>query len=278
MNTRCPDCGRRIETPSSCTACGWRRAPSRRELMPRQNSTSRDLAIQRTHDLRPIPRSAPQPVANTPGFRAGLDEIRGRVLLTETPHYEPMDFDPWRWVAIPMWGLLLLLSPFVLGILIWKLFGTVEGVVTGLAALVVLRFVFTGRLLSGWHFAAALNGRHIVEPMPVFRARLRRSDGEEIQLRFKGHLKGGSLVEGDRIRALGKWKNGVMHVRECFCERTSAGIVPQQPSAFVLALFGGGVLLLTLTFLVFWGLPSLMKQARFPVPSPWTETIRFPTP
>jgi hypothetical protein len=166
-----------------------------------------------------------------------------------------MDFDPWRWVAIPVWGLVLLVSPLVVGIAIWQMAGFAIAAVVSVVCLVALRFLFSDRLLFAWHLTSALNGRHIVEQMPVVLARVRARDGQEVQIRLKGPLEGGNLMEGDRIEAQGRWRSGVLNVRQIRCQRTGAAITPRQPCAQRLALLGLGILAVAGLWLAFAGLP-----------------------
>ncbi len=187
-------------------------------------------------------------------------EISGRVIIIRQAPHEPMDFDPWRWVAIPVWGLLLLITPVAGAIIAWHAAGFLAALGVAAVSLLVLRFIFSDRLLQSWHLTSALNGRHIVEPMPVLMVRLRQWDEREIQLRLKGQLVGGTLMEGDRIRAAGVWRVGVFRVRRISCERTGAEIVPRQPNAFRLAVVGACVLLVVGLWLWLAGLPWVTGQ------------------
>ncbi|HPA16168.1 MAG TPA: hypothetical protein PLU30_00375 [Verrucomicrobiae bacterium] len=171
-----------------------------------------------------------------------------------------MDFDPWRWLAIPVWGLILLISPVVGAIWIWQSSGFVPALGIAVGSIVVLRFVFSDRLLQSWHLTAALNGQHVVEPMPVTMVRLRSWEGHEVQLRLKGHKAGGTIFEGDRILATGTWRGGVLRVRLIKCERTGATIIPRQPSAKTLALAGLCVLLAGGAWLSFVGVPWVIGE------------------
>jgi hypothetical protein len=203
-------------------------------------------------------------------------ETSGRVIIARQAPHEPMDFDPWRWVAIPAWGLLLLISPVAISIIVWWAYGFVAALAVGFVLLSVLRYVFSDRLLQTWHLTAALNGRHIVEPMPVLMLRVRQWNEREIQLRVKGQLDGGTLLEGDRIRATGRWRSGVFRVRQVYCERTGAEIIPHQPNAFLLAVSGTVLLLLTCLWLWLAAYPWVM--ARFDeARSSWENQLTLPT-
>jgi len=187
--------------------------------------------------------------------------VQGRVIIVRQGANEPMDFDSWRWVAIPVWGLILLISPLVVAVLAWQSFGFLPALAVAACSLLVLRFMFSDRLLQSWHLTAALNGRHIVETMPVTMLRLRETNGREFQLRLKGQLPGGTVIEGDRIEASGTWRAGVLRVRRIQCERTGAEIVPRQPCARRLAIVGLCVLLLGGLWLNFFGVPWVVEQA-----------------
>lgn len=187
-------------------------------------------------------------------------ELSGRAIIVRQAPHEPMDFDPWRWIAIPVWGLVLLISPVAAAIVVWQTSGFLPALGVAAVSLIVLRYLFSDRLLQTWHLTAALNGRHIVEPMPVLMARLRSADEREIQLRLKGHLVGGVLMEGDRIRAMGNYSRGVLKVKHIFCERTGATIVPSQPNARSLAIVGVCVLTAATLWLFCWGIPWAKTQ------------------
>lgn len=186
--------------------------------------------------------------------------VAGRVVIVQRGPNEPMDFDPWRWVAIPSWGLILLVSPVLLTIFLWQSYGLLHAVAFGACFLVGLRFLFSNRLLQSWRLTAAMNGRRVVEPMPVTIARVRQWDRREVQMKLKGQLIGGSLVEGDRIAASGKWRSGVLHASRVNCERTGATIIPKQPSARFSAAVALAVLLLSFGWLYFAGLPWVSHQ------------------
>jgi hypothetical protein len=188
------------------------------------------------------------------------DQTYGRVIIVRQAPHEPMDFDIWRWVAIPVWGLLLLSAPVAIGIMVWQSFGLLPALGVAGLSLIVFRFIFSDRLLQSWYLTAALNGRHIVEPMPVLMARLRHADGREIQLRLKGHLRGGTLMEGDRVSVRGVWKRGSFQVGSLSCERTGASIEPIQPNARTLAMIGSALLLFECAWLVFIGVPWITAQ------------------
>lgn len=173
-----------------------------------------------------------------------------------------MDFDPWRWVAIPVWGIVLLIAPLVAAILVWQSLGFLPALGVAACSLLVLRFIFSDRLLQSWHLTAALNGRHIVEPMPVTLARLRLTSGREVQLRIKGQIAGGSIIEGDRLAVFGPWRSGVLHVRRIECERTGATIIPRQPCARGLALAGLAVFAGAGLWLYFAGVPWVAGQCQ----------------
>jgi hypothetical protein len=203
-------------------------------------------------------------------------ETSGRVIIARQAPHEPMDFDPWRWVAIPVWGLLLLVSPAAISVIVWWVYGFIPALGVGFVLLVILRYVFSDRLLQTWHLTAALNGRHIVEPMPVLMLRLRQRDGHEVQLRVKGQLDGGTLLEGDRIRATGRWRSGVFRVSSVVCERTGAIISPRQPNALILAVIGSLLLLLTCLWLWLAAYPWVM--ARFDeARSSWDHQFTLPS-
>lgn len=266
--TRCPVCGRQQVSAGRCMACGDVAAS------PRVIATAPLANVRRAEDSPAtllVPQAQPLPAMWRPGgaqlparrpdpsdFSGG--EVRGRVLIVQQGQSEPMDADPWRWIAIPVWGLVLLITPFVAGIIVWMSAGLLPALGVIALLLIVLRFFFSERLFYGWQFVAALRGRYVVEPMPVLTIRLRRSEVEEVQLRVKGHMAGGSLMEGDRITARGRWRSGVFHVRSVSCERTGAFMVPRQPNALSLALGGFAILAVAALWLHVWGVPWAMNQ------------------
>ncbi len=269
--TRCPTCGRRSVARGICSACGGISVVNRQEIIP---GTPPTLAIRPNfHVSLTSGQQLGRQLSSSPGTRPRADspgdslsfvrgsQISGRVIIIHQAPHEPMDFDPWRWVAMPVWGLLLLITPVVASIIVWRSAGLLAGLGVALVSLIVLRYLFSDRLLQGWHLTAALNGRHIVEPMPVLMARLRLRDEREIQIRLKGQLTGGTLMEGDRIHAFGTWRAGVFRVNRISCERTGATIVPRQPNAFALALAGGCLLLAAVLWIWLSGLPWIQQQA-----------------
>lgn len=275
---RCPTCGRRAVTGGRCAAClteiplprmdaGIAAAPIPLELVVSQGGAiapqpvggSQLVKSSTSRAIKPLPTPVPRKAANR---LFGSAEIGGRVIAVRQGPHEPMDFDPWRWVAIPIWGLLLLISPLVAAIVIWQSAGFLPALGVAAISLLVLRYMFSDRLLQSWYMVAALNGRYVVEPMPVAMIRLRQANESEVQLRLKGQLSGGAVMEGDRIRAIGTWRWGVFRVRRIFCDRTGATIVPRQPNAFRLAAIGLCVLLCTGLWLWLAGIPWATSQAR----------------
>lgn len=268
---RCPACGRRSVQRGICSACGSGYSRNQAALTPAEE---RPVALFNPVPEAIIPRSAldlaPQNPPRSSATRqewswdsiAGNGEARGRVIVVRQGPNEPMDFDPWRWIAIPVWGLVLLVSPAVLSVVVWQSSGFLAALAVAACSLVILRFIFSDRLLQSWHLAAALNGRYIVEQMPVTMARLRLHDGREIQLRLKGHIAGGGVMEGDRIVAHGSWRSGVLRVRRIDCERTGAAIIPQQPNARTLALTGLCVLAACGIWLSAVGVPWVKNEIR----------------
>ena len=270
VGSRCPNCGRRAVVDGRCSICGSGEntrskvieasTPSPLTLF---NSGGTSLMPQPAAELT-VPksnlptRSNPPPQVLSWFFGA---EVRGRVIIVQQGSNEPMDFDPWRWVAIPVWGLVLLISPLAIALIVWQSCGFLPALAVATFLLLVLRFMFSGRLLQSWFLVSALNGHYIVEPMPVTMIRLRLHDDREIQLRLKGQLIGGSVTEGDRIAASGSWRSGVLVVRRIDCERTGATIVPRQPRACRLALVGLCILLFAGLWLYLAGVPWVSEQA-----------------
>jgi hypothetical protein len=270
--TRCPECGRRAVIAGICRACGDSQIavpPTGASALveERVHTPSNNLVTHRTAELvntnpfEPARQREPQLATLQPtGFNR--PEVRGRVVIVRQASNEPMDFDPWRWIAIPVWGLVLLISPIAIPIIVWQSFGFLPALGVAACSLLVLRFMFSDRLLQSWHLTAALNGRNVVEPMPVTMLRLRLQDGREVQMRVKGQLIGGTVIEGDRIVAAGTWRSGVLHARRIHCERTGAMITPRQPRSRGLALTGLCVLLAGALWLYVAGIPWVTDQAQ----------------
>ena len=269
---RCTNCGRRAVVTGLCGACGAGTPALRHEVAVAESRTvvlfdptgpvitrpghEEIFAASPTSRLRP-PVGRPE---NESGFIFGHEAVGGRAILVRQGSPEPMDFDPWRWIAIPIWGLVLLLSPLAIAIVIWQATGFLPALGVAACSLLVLRFIFSDRLLQSWHFTAALNGRHIVEQMPVTMVRLRLEDDREVQLRLKGQLNGGTVMEGDRIFASGRWRSGVFRVVRIDCERTGATIVPQQPNARTLAVTGLCILCAGGLWLHMAGIPWVTRE------------------
>ena len=268
---RCPACGRRSVQRGVCSVCGSGELHNPAAITPAE---ARPVAIFNPVPEAITPRASSELAAprysRTPSTEPewtwdsilGDSEAQGRVVVVRQGPNEPMDFDAWRWIAIPTWGLLLLLAPAVVSIVVWQSSGFFPALAVAVCSVAILRFLFSDRLLQSWHLTAALNGRHIVEAMPVTMARLRHLDGREIQLRLKGHISGGSLMEGDRVVARGSWRSGVLRVRRIDCERTGATIVPRQPNARALALTGLCVLSACGLWLSTIGVPWVRNEIR----------------
>jgi len=298
---RCPECGRPHVSAGKCRACGHRepvladreRLESLESLLPAEESSfpldgllpghfggSEGRRLSPTHAA---PGSLPLNLSPDSGSRVialpGEDSISGRVLYLSPLSHEPMDFDPWRWLAIPVWGLVLLLVPIAGTLAAFLASGPLAAVTVAILLFLTLRFVFSNRLIDSWHFVAALNGRHMVEPMPVQVVRLRQWDGREAQLRFKGIFANGAVMEGDRLEAFGRLRNGVLHVIEAHCERTGARISPQQPNARGFALVGSACLAGMALWILAMGIPILVRHGgdaglppiEFPIPSPYSS-------
>jgi len=211
--------------------------------------------------------ASPRTVSHPAHYQFG-GEVSGRVLIASAPVNEPADPDHWKWLAVPAWGLVLLISPVAAGIIAWMTAGLLAAAVVVLVCIAVLRFIFSDHLLTSWQFVAALRGQHILETVPNIAIRLRAADDREVQLRVKGRLSGGGLVEGDRIRAAGRWRAGIFHVTQLHCARTGAAIVPIQPNSMVPALSGAAILVVTVLWLhvagVPWVLAKLDRVRQFP--------------
>lgn len=298
---RCPACGRRRLQAGSCHACGHRETvvanadgielpgalpPPGGSAFPLDGCSQGRFGMPEggtlapstvAHGLAPV-GEAPDFASVPPPPSRDASTVSGRVLYLSPPAYEPMDFDPWRWVAIPAWGLVLLLVPVAGTLAAFQWSGPFAALIVAAVLLLVLRFVFSNRLIDSWHLVAALNGRHLVEPMPVQVVRLRRWDGREAQLRFKGFFANGAVMEGDRLEATGRWRNGVLLVREARCERTGARIDPRLPNAKGFALVGLACLAGMTLWVLAAGLPLFARlgggagpglpSIEFPMPSP----------
>lgn len=260
--TRCSSCGRRSVIEGLCSECGDEsHLPLRAvtALPAESEELTQSFFSSESQTLAEIQPPSALALGSSRSKRTGFSpwsaEIYGRVIIVRQAPHEPMDFDPWRWLAIPVWGLSLLTTQCAIAIVVWQTYGFLVAISFAVISLLILRFIFSNRLMQSWHLTAALNGHHIVEPMPVLMARLRKTDEREIQLRLKGHLRGGSLMEGDRISATGSWRKGVFRVNAIICERTGASICPHQPNARLLAIIGSSSLLLGVLWLYFAGAP-----------------------
>jgi len=266
QKTRCSHCGRIGILDMRCTFCGISEAQqtgivtqSRKDLSIPYTSASPSVtgSIIRKENV-PATGFIQEQKQHRPNHQGS--ELRGRVIIAQQASQEPMDFDPWRWVAIPVWGIVLLMSPVILGIIIWKTSGFLVSMLIAFLVILTLRFIFSNKLLQSWHLVAAFNGRRIVESMPVLMVRLRTSNNREIQMKLKGQLSGGILMEGDRIIAQGAWSNGAFKPRRIFCERTHATITPRQPNALIIAVCGFFTLLILSLWLYFSGIPWASSQ------------------
>ena len=264
---RCGRCGRHAVSAGVCSACGEPAVaipPSLESQQQLQSFSAPSLAVAQSA----ITTDVLSPASNSTGPRQlvhmeyGTGCVRGRVIIVKTSTSEPMDFDPWRWIAIPAWGLVILILPIVVAIIAWQSLGFIGAIAVALTTFLVLRFMFSNRLLQSWYFVAALNGKNVVEMMSVVMIRLRQADDREIQLRLKGQLLGGTVIEGDRISATGRWGRGVFSVRQIFCERTGATITPKQPTALPWAIAGLCVLFFAVLWLRFAGVPWVEEQTR----------------
>jgi ribosomal protein L37E len=265
---RCPNCGRRAVFAGRCSACGFAALLETQTII-----TTGDLAVApnmpvsqtRTHLPASSPPASiglwPLPAVERNHQIEAWRNVRGRVIMVNQGALEPSDSDPWRWLAIPAWGLVLLLAPVVIGIVVWMTMGILAAAGVVFVSVIVLRFIFSDRLFQSWQFVSALRGRYVVEHVPVATIRVRRNDTAEVQLRIKGHVAGGTVVEGDRVSADGRWRNGVLHVRRVYCERTGAAMIPRQPNAFGLAVAGVAILLGSALWLQCIGVPWVLHRA-----------------
>ena len=274
---RCPVCGRRSATPR-CSACGAEVLPSSRQLAG-QVPVSVLVPQRRETGLTALgtPRrlvTASHAVRRPAPLRSG-EQVAGRVLIVSAPVSEPVDPDHWKWLAIPAWGLVLLISPVAVGIIAWMTAGPLAAAVVVFICISVLRFTFSDRLLQSWQFVAALRGRHIVESVPNVSIRLRAADDREVQLRVKGRLNAGSVVEGDRISADGGWRSGVFHVTRLHCARTGAMIVPIQPNSKISALVGVAALIIVALWLHGAGVPWVLAKFHLVRPLPNRVSAQF---
>lgn len=269
--SRCPECGRVTVINGHCKTCS-RQVEVAEPVVPVANSIIRGHSVSSPSWISaPVdgPELTRTPAYLTPGAnqRSSLimairevpptlqqGEVSGRVIWVRPGGSERMDFDPWRWVAIPVWGLLTLVAPIFVTLVIWQQAGALMAVLSGFVSLIVVRHIFSHRVLHAWHLTAALNGHHIVEPMPVTLLRVREEDGNERQLRLKGEMIG-LPIEGDRIVARGAWRRGVLKVRQLECLRTGALLIPLQPCARTTAIIGLLLLGTSALWLVFDAVP-----------------------
>lgn len=262
---RCGTCGRKAVNEGQCAACGTRIADSA-YVEPRTKLGSapsddgkRITANPEITGLTLGPRRKLGPwhaTARRVGKIPAADKVlQGRVIMVQQRIVEPPDPDPWKWVAIPAWGLLLFLSPLLAAIATGMASGLVAGVIVFIAVALVLRFIFSNRLYESWQFVAALRGRHVVEPVPLVTFRVRSASGREMQVRMKGYTSSGAVVEGDRVSAEGRWRDGVLRARTVFCQRTGAITRPRQPNALSLALSGIALLAAASLWLSLIGIP-----------------------
>lgn len=245
--TRCPECGRLSANHFVCGACGHELAGQPAEATITVSPSLTDpqaTEFPLTGGIQYLPelttRSLSFPTISRPG------PISGRVLMVMPAAPEPIDPDPWKWIAVPLWCGLLLASPFLGGLFALQAGGWLAAGVVFLVLASLVRVLFSSHLFWSWQTVAALRGRHLVEMMPVVTLRLRVGEDEEVQLRLKGHTEGGAVSAGDRVEATGKWRSGVLRVRELRCLRTGATLRPVQPSAFPWAI--AGLVILGLTF------------------------------
>lgn len=245
---RCPECGRPAVAVSSCTACGFELAPNlaisqRAPLALTGTRMPLSISSPATSAARLSEPSTTRSRAGTPDFFR-RQSLSGRVLMVMPPAFEPMDPDPWKWLAVPLWGIILFVSPFIAGLMALQVAGWLVAAVVFFLLVSLLRFLFSSHLIWSWQTVAALRGRHVVEPMPVIMLRVRLGNDREVQLRMKGHSEGGAVATGDRVEATGTWRNGVLRVSELRCRRTGAVLRPRQPRALPWLLAATGILLL----------------------------------
>ncbi len=260
---RCAACGRKTVSAFRCSACGAEVASPSAPLV--ESALGAVQATQRSGSILAMPSGkrgivlSPRTVPHPAHYQFG-GEVSGRVLIVSAPVNEPADPDHWKWLAVPAWGLVLLISPLAAGIIVWMTAGLLAAAVAVIVCIAVLRFIFSNHLLTSWQFVAALRGHHIVEAVPNIAIRLRTDRDNEVQLRVKGRLSVGGLVEGDRIRAVGHWRAGIFHVTQFHCARTGAAIVPIQPNSMVSAISGVAILTVTLLWLHVAGVPWVIAK------------------
>lgn len=276
QKVRCSHCGRPSASLEVCPSCGNTLAKTTvaaetQSNVPAQRQDSASSPLQQPGSAAVsvlYGTSVPPNTLDLPNETL-RNSVSGRVLLALQEPTQPADFDIWRWIAVPAWGLILFLLPPTVVLAVWQSAGLMAALVVGTVFFFLMRFIFSGHLLQSWELISALHGRHVVEPMPVTMLRVRTAGDHEVQVRLKGHLRGGSTTVGDRVIAEGFWRHRVLHAARLRCERTGAFIFPIQPCALRSAVSGS----IILTTMVFWlavaGIPWVQAQY-----STFTNTVQ----
>lgn len=66
------------------------------------------------------------------------------------------------------------------------------------------------------------------QQVPVRNFRLRDADGNEYQIRMKGHLQTGDIIPADKLTIWGKWKDGTLIFKKAYNHRTQSEVKLKQ--------------------------------------------------
>jgi len=125
----------------------------------------------------------------------------------------------------------------------------------------VLRVVRLNRLISplnplgifGLLAFFGIGRRAIEERIPVRNFRIRDREGNEYQVRMKGHLQLGSVAPADRLSIWGKWKKGTLIFKRAYNHRTQSEIRVRQHSVWPKIVLGIIGLSIVISLFLYYG-------------------------
>jgi len=211
---RCPNCGSWSKNGSNiCPICGST-LPESSCTMPSVSST-RGNPHMHPEFSTPITLTGSQMSTSASNSQPNHFDLQGTVLSVSETHYEPVDFDSYRFFSLIL--IFLELLPLFLFYIAFRL-----------AIIISLRIMgfHAGRSLFGHLFWIMIgrgsHGRKREEP--VFNVVVRTHNGKQHIVRIKGHLVRGTLQSGDSIAVNGKWDSGTLLFRKGYNFTTNSDL------------------------------------------------------
>lgn len=227
---RCPNCGTKYSRVdiSNCEVCGFKfiqSAQRSREITspspeisilndPGRLFESQELYVYpENHRKKHIFHNKPQ--------------LEGTVVAVDGPYLEPPDLDV-PGVLLKLF-LFLLLMPILIVILVIYAAFSIPLSILGLGKMATSMNPLNMLIALGlFKSLFGLRSNKGIKDVPVRFYYLEDSFGNEYTLRVKGHLRAGSVAPGHPIVVWGKWRDGVLHVKKAYNQRTRSNMIVQD--------------------------------------------------